>query len=114
MFTESPEDDGTIDNTILITCNNNGGETFAGKNGDDFVSDGKVIVSHLPAGMTARILRKDDLTLLAMLSGIPASHNNANDVSNLTFAFQNSAFTGGNAGVVGGIDVTVLPYFCTQ
>ena len=102
VFTESPENDGTIDNTIVITCNNNGGETFAGKDGDDFVADGKVIVSHLPAGMTARILRKDNLTLLAMLSGTPASHTNANDVSNLTFAFQNSAFAGGNAGAVGG------------
>ena len=100
LFTESAENDGSIHNQITITCANTGGETFTGINGEDFAAAGKVVVSHLPVGLTARIIRKDDLSLLAVLTGNAASHNNANDVSNLTFSFQNAAFSGGNASVV--------------
>lgn len=96
IFTESPENDGTIDNTITITYNNQAGDTFTGINGDDFVAAGKVAVSHLPAGLTARILRTGDFTLVAVLTGTANSHNNANDISNLTFTFKNSAFVGGD------------------
>ncbi len=53
VFTESVDNDGTIENMITILSNNFSGLTFTGTNGDDFVAQGKVIVSNLPAGLTA-------------------------------------------------------------
>jgi hypothetical protein len=100
IFSESPENDGTIDNTIAITYNNQAGDTFTGINGDDFVAAGKVAVSHLPAGLTARILRTGNLSLVAVLTGSAYSHKNTNDISNLTFTFKNSAFVGGDVSSV--------------
>jgi len=97
VYIESPENDGSIDNTIEITCNNVGGETFTGIDGDDFVAGGKVIITNLPAGFTARIIRTSSLSLVAVLTGTATLHNNSNDISNLGFAFQNSAFSGGDA-----------------
>jgi len=100
FFTESSNDDGTIENTITITCNNFAGETFTGNVGDDFVADNKVTVTNLPSGLTAKIIRKDDLTLIAVLSGAATSHENSNDVSNLTITFKDLAFSGGVASAV--------------
>ncbi len=52
-FYESSADDGSIDNTtpVIITHNNFGGGTFTGTNGDNFVTDSKVIVTNLPTGL---------------------------------------------------------------
>ncbi|HKK41439.1 MAG TPA: MBG domain-containing protein [Bacteroidales bacterium] len=93
VFTESPSDDGTISNSVTITCDNVSGETFTGYDGEDFVLSGKVAVSNLPAGLTARIIRKDKLTLLATLTGAATSNKNENDITNLKFIFGNSAFS---------------------
>ncbi len=68
--------------------------------GDDFVSDGKVIVTKLPSGLTAVITKTNDLELSVSLTGNASSHDNADEVSNLTFTFQNSAFSNGDASVV--------------
>ncbi len=102
-FTESTANDGSIDNStpIIITHNNFEGATFTGTNGNNFVTEGKVIVSNLPAGLTAVITRTGATTLSATITGMANSHNNVNDISNLTFTFQNSAFSGGNASAVG-------------
>jgi hypothetical protein len=101
IFTESPENDGTIDNTITITYSNQAGETFTGINGEDFIVNGKAVVANVPAGLTARVFKKDDHTLTAVLAGSATSHANANDVSNLKFTFKNSAFSSGDASVIG-------------
>ena len=97
VFSESSANDGSIGNTISITLSN---DTLTGVNGDDFVAAGKVTVSHAPAGLTAVLTRQTPKTLTAALTGNAGAHNTANSVANLTFAFQNSAFAGGNATVV--------------
>ncbi len=91
-FVESPENDGTIDNTIVITYSNTIGDTLTGMAGEDFVAMGKVVVTNLPTGLSARILKTGNLTLIAVLTGNATEHNNANDIWNLQFTFQNSAF----------------------
>jgi len=100
VFTESPEDDGTIDNTIVITFSNTSGYSFKGNIGDDFVALGNVSVTNLPAGLTARILKTGNLSLLAVLTGTATFHSNANDITNLTFTFNNGAFSGITASMV--------------
>ncbi len=100
VFQESSANNGAMGNTITITCNNYGGLTFTGTAGDNFVSGSKVTVTNVPAGLTAVITKVDDVTLTASLTGTTSSHASVNDVSNLTFTFQNSAFSSNNASVV--------------
>ena len=101
-FTESSANDGSIDNSqpVIITHNNFEGATFTGSNGDNFVADGKAVVTNLPAGFTAVIGRTGSTTLSVTLTGTASAHANANDVSNLTFTFQNSAFSTGDASAI--------------
>ncbi|WP_158860402.1 beta strand repeat-containing protein [Lunatibacter salilacus] len=99
IFTEYAANDGSIDNSqpISIIHNNYGGNTFTGSNGDNFVTDGKVIVTNLSAGLTADITRTSATTLSVILTGNATTHNDTNDVLNLTFAFQDDAFSSGDA-----------------
>jgi hypothetical protein len=83
--------DGQIDNAtpLTITLTN---DVFTGANGDDFVAGGKVLVSNLPVALTAVVTRVDLRHLAVTLTGAAAAHNAVNNVGNLTFAFQDSAF----------------------
>lgn len=104
QFLESSLNNGTIDNSspIIITHNNYGGDSFTGTDGENFVANGKVIVSNLPTGLTAVITKTSSTTLSVALNGQVSQHAHANSISDLTFSFQNSAFTSGNASVVSG------------
>ncbi|WP_235954511.1 LamG-like jellyroll fold domain-containing protein [Cyclobacterium salsum] len=99
IFTEYAANDGSIETSqpIIITHNNFDGKTFTGSNGDNFVADGKVIVTNLSTGLTAVITRTSATTLSVILTGNVTTHKDANDVLNLTFAFQDDAFSSGDA-----------------
>ncbi|RLD60286.1 MAG: hypothetical protein DRJ01_09910, partial [Bacteroidetes bacterium] len=98
---ESLSDDGTIDDTLALTYFfPSGGNKFTGNNGDDFIADGKIFVSNLPAGLTAIATRTGDTTLTVKFTGAASNHRFSDNIDDLTFEFQNSAFTDGNAGVI--------------
>ncbi len=97
QFVENSSNNGTIATSITITHNNFGGATFAGNNGDNFVSGGRVAVYNIPSGMTASIVRNDNLTLTFTLTGTASAHANANDINNLNVVFANGAFSNNNA-----------------
>lgn len=97
IFLEGSANDGSFDAGITILHSGVGGNTFAGTNGEDFVASAKAVVTNVPAGLTARIVRVSDTQLSFTLVGNAVSHVNANDISNLTVTFQNAAFSGGVA-----------------
>jgi len=99
-FREDKMDTGTMCTVITITHNNYGSDAFTGSDDENFITTGKVTVSNVPAGLTASIVRKSNLTLEFKLIGNATNHTNANDISNLTVAFQNGAFTGNSASEV--------------
>ncbi|MEW6061494.1 MAG: LamG-like jellyroll fold domain-containing protein [Bacteroidota bacterium] len=99
-FNESAANIGTINNSTPIIIVLSGGDTFTGSNNDDFVAGGKITVTNLPSGLTAVAARVSAETLSVTITGAATNHASANSVSNLTFAFQNSAFGGNNAGNV--------------
>ncbi len=99
-FFEKQCDDGSIETIVTITHNEYGGDFFTGSNGDDFVTAGKTTVTNLPAGLDALITRTSASTLTLKLIGNASSHANANDISNLTVEFTNSAFDDGSASEV--------------
>lgn len=97
LFQEASDNDGSIRSSSVITCS---GLTFTGSNGDDFIANGKVVVTNLPSGLSASMTRTSNLTLALAFSGCAVAHLDANDVTNLTFTFQNAAFSNNNAAAV--------------
>jgi parallel beta-helix repeat protein len=99
-FIENTANDGSIQTIITITHNQYGGDSFTGSNGDDFIAAGKVTVTNAPDGLTASIIRTSINSLTFKLNGNALGHANANDISNLTVIFANSAFDVGIASEV--------------
>lgn len=93
---ESSFNDGKINETLTITHDNTGGATFTGTNNENFVETGKAVVRNLPAGLSARIIRKSDLTLTLSITGTASAHAKTNDFSNVKVMLLPTAFTDGN------------------
>ncbi|MEI6169128.1 MAG: choice-of-anchor Q domain-containing protein [bacterium] len=89
VFSEAAANDGSISNSISITLTN---DLFNGTNGENFVATGKVHTNNIPAGLTAAITRVNITNLTATLTGNALLHNTSDNVVNLTFTFQDSAF----------------------
>ncbi|MBN2663597.1 MAG: BspA family leucine-rich repeat surface protein, partial [Bacteroidales bacterium] len=94
MFFENINNDGGIQSKVFITHDNFGGQTFDGTISEDFVASGKAIVNNVPAGLTAQIILKDDLTVELSFTGNVLSHTVSNNISNLEVIFNDDAFTG--------------------
>jgi uncharacterized repeat protein (TIGR02543 family) len=88
-FSEATANDGAISSPITATLS---GDTFTGSVGDEFVGS-KVTVANVPVGLTASVKKASDTTATVTLTGNASNHATANDVANLTIAFQDSAFT---------------------
>jgi len=99
FYPEATANDGSVENTdtLIITLTN---DTFTGTDGRDLVADGDVTVGNVPAGLAA-VLTKDSGTQATLtFTGNATNHEDVDDVSDLTFVFADSAFTGGDAGIV--------------
>jgi hypothetical protein len=94
---ENSANNGSITATTTITHNNFSSATFTGTDGENFITSGKAVVTGVPAGLTAVITRNNNLQLTFSLTGNANAHANANDISNLTVTFQNSAFSDNDA-----------------
>jgi hypothetical protein len=88
-FTEAAANDGTIANTLVVTLS-----------GDTFNASPGVTVGNAPAGLTPVVTKLTDLTVSIALTGAATGHRTANNVTNLTVTFADSAFSGGNAAAV--------------
>jgi len=104
---EAACNDGSVKEIITITHDNVNGASFTGTNLEDFVATGKAVVRNLPAGLTAKIIRTNSLTLTLSITGKATAHVNANDLSNVKIMFVPDAFTDGSSVVTNG-NVTSL------
>ncbi|NBV76107.1 MAG: hypothetical protein EBR59_09165, partial [Methylococcaceae bacterium] len=95
---ETARNDGSISGSVVINLVN---DTFTGINGDDLVSSGKAVLSGLPAGISASILRNSANSVLLSFTGQALSHQ-AIDSSTVFIRFADSAFTSGQAATVTG------------
>ena len=83
---------GAMGNSISIrsyAC-----DIFAGAIGEDYVATGKVVVSNIPTGLTASIVKVSNTELRFALLGSANPNTQAQNVNNLTVLFNNAAFTG--------------------
>jgi len=99
QFYESIDNDGTVDNTLTISLS---GATFAGDVGDVLVKGSQYTVSNLPTegSLNTRLVKASDTTLTLSLTGAATKNLNADDVSNLTITFKDSAFQGTSASAI--------------
>ena len=76
-FTESRANDGSVTGSVTATLT-----------GDTFVVNPQPTVSNVPAGLTAVITRTSLTVVTITLTGRATNHADANDVSDLTVAFD--------------------------
>jgi GH18 family chitinase len=93
VFGESDANNGSITDTITVLLS---GDTFV----TTLTSGGNVLFSNIPAGLSAVVTRNSTTQATLSLSGAATNHANSNDITNVTVAFQNAAFTGGSAATV--------------
>lgn len=84
-FTEATANDGTID-AAAITATVANATLNTGLSASDFT------VTGLPAGLSLSVARTSGTVASFTLTGTATTHENTNDVSNLTIAFKDSAF----------------------
>ena len=96
-FVEDSSNDGSISETLTITLE--GSETFSGTNGEKLTG---AVVSNIPTGLIDTIIKTSDTTADLTFAGNASSHENADDISNLTITLDDTSFTGGDASVVTG------------
>jgi len=98
-FQEAEADNGSIDNSAPLTITLSG-DTLTGADGEDFVATGKVVtnIEKVAPGLKSVVTRTSHTELSVTLTGAATKHADAHDVDDLTLAFQNAAFTSGNAG----------------
>ena len=95
-FAEATANNGSITTTSTLTLV---GDTFTAVNGAALGA-----VTHVPAGLTALLVKTSANTATLSFTGAAAAHANANDISNLTVRFGNADFTSAWAAAVSGAD----------
>lgn len=93
-FIESADNTGKIENSLTFNyCNcSHNHVSFSGVDNEDFVETGKVYLRFLPAGLTAKVVRKDSATVVFSLTGNALEHSVANNVFSAELFFRNNAF----------------------
>jgi len=97
VFAESPANNGTINNAAPMSIQLLNA-IFNATNGEDLVASGKLQVNNQPPGLTFVAQQIISNMLSVTVNGAASHHNSSNNVSNLTFAFTDAAFSN----VVGG------------
>lgn len=90
-FNESVVNDGTIANNISIALSN---DTFNGSPG--------VVVANCPSNLVPVITVVDPMHVTLSFTGAATNQRLADNITNLTVTFLDSAFGGGSAATVGG------------
>lgn len=84
-FKESASNDGTIDGAVTVALAN---DIFNDNIGTDYIANGKMAVTNVPAGLTASAVKTSDDTVTIRLIGTAVSHGTADSLTNLHVKFQ--------------------------
>jgi hypothetical protein len=91
-FTETVDNNGGVSGSIIATLL---GDTFQDTDADDVLDiTSEVVVSNVPSGLTPVVtLSSSDSVATLTLDGNALSHDLTDNVSDITFVFQDAAFT---------------------
>ena len=96
-FTEAAVNDGSVEGSFIISIEN---ETFTNA-GSTLLFNTDYSISNLPAGLTPVLtVSSSGSSARLTFTGNAISNLDADDVTDLLFTFENSAFTGGDASIV--------------
>lgn len=109
-FKEAVSDDGAIIDTATITLS--GDTTFTGKVNDNFINQKKVEVINVPEGLTAKVIKTSDKTVVLSFEGKAKKHDYDQDIE---ISFNDKAFDGALANEVensslGGMKALLLDF----
>ena len=97
-FVEATANDGSITTVSTLTLTN---DTYTGAVGAALTGG---VVTNVPPGLTAVLIKTSATTATLSLTGNATAHANANDIASLTVRLGDATFTLGNAaGVTGAI-----------
>ncbi|MEQ8811556.1 MAG: hypothetical protein RIE59_20975, partial [Imperialibacter sp.] len=98
-FTETAANDGTVEGSVKINIFD---DKFTNAGGS-LTSGSHYTINNLPSGLSSSMaVAADGLSATLTLSGTAALHQNINDLSSLSFTFENGAFLSGNRSLVVG------------
>ncbi|MEM6997533.1 MAG: Ig-like domain-containing protein [Patescibacteria group bacterium] len=100
-FDESAANDGSVDGSLDIALS---GDTFNDLGGSVLTTSGgspQVTIGNVPAGLTPVLsLTNNNTSVSLTFSGTAADHETTDSISDLTFVFNDSAFSGNDASLV--------------
>jgi 6-phosphogluconolactonase (cycloisomerase 2 family) len=103
-YTETSVNSGGVGDVGAITVQLNSavGATFQDSDADNVLDVGsEITIANTPTGLTPSVaLSEGDTVATITFSGTATSHANANDSSELTLVFDDTAFSGGDAAVI--------------
>ncbi|MBB6463135.1 LamG-like jellyroll fold domain-containing protein [Flammeovirga kamogawensis] len=94
LFSEASDNNGAITETFTISLT---GSTFTGVDGENFIQEEKLTVGNLPSGLGVQAIKQSDTELLISYNGNATAHRASDNRNDVTFQFQNTAFTDGQA-----------------
>ena len=98
-YLENVANDGSIDNSDPLVIYLGDGSTFQDTDNDDILDVGtEVTINNVPPGLTPVMTLSDNDTKVTLtFTGNATNHEDADDVADLTFVFDDTAFTLGDA-----------------
>ncbi len=101
-YVENVANDGSIDNSDPLVIYLGDGSTFQDTDNDNILDVGtEVTINNVPAGLTPVMTLSDNDTRVTLtFTGNATDHISLNDVADLTFVFDDTAFTLGDAAKV--------------
>ncbi len=97
-FEESISNDGSVTGSIIISLTD---DTFQDDDMDNLLDAGtEVTLGNIPSGLTPVLTLNSTTEAVLTLSGNATSHQNLNDVADISFEFSDAAFTNASAASV--------------
>ncbi|MEO9474079.1 MAG: putative Ig domain-containing protein, partial [Cyclobacteriaceae bacterium] len=94
-FQEAIENDGALTGSIIITIFD---DTFQDDDTDNLLDVGsEVTIGNIPAGLTPVMTLNNSTEAVLFLTGNASSHQDLDDVADITFEFTDAAFTNSTA-----------------
>lgn len=98
-FYESDDNDGSIDDYIVVTLDQDD-EDVEFVQVTDMVDEGYVEVDNLPDGLTCRVRSMDETTVRIYLDGEADDHEAEDSIGNLNIIFMDDAFDTGDVSAI--------------
>lgn len=89
---ESENNDGSIDQEVIISLQNTSA-TISGVNNEDLIAAGKVTVGNVPDGLTLKATKVNDTSIKLNFEGNSLNHRLSNSIGDLSLKLEDTLFS---------------------